>query len=156
MSGPAGPRLTTARQGMADDAHYLRIRFPNRAENLPEFGGYKVFLDLWNPLATELRACYEDLVVRNDTKCLAVFGPQGSGKTMFARKLADDFKEAKADANRGPVQPDKNNLWHKMTGGSRLAEKLVSIATINTELLLIEDNADWVTTATTWKAHHPG
>jgi hypothetical protein len=129
---------------MMSGTHYQGILFPDRAESLPQFQGYKVFLDFWDPLAKDLRAFYEGLALRRETRCLAVFGAQGSGKTLFAHKLVGDFKAAQEAANAGRVKPDENNLWHRMTGGGSMDPALVARATLSTDILHIEDNPKWV------------
>ena len=87
---------------MASGAHYQGILFPDRAESLGQYQGYKVFLDFWDPLSLELRAFYEGMALRLETRCLAVYGPQGSGKTLFANKLVSDFYFAREELSRGP------------------------------------------------------
>src|SRR5689334_22492832 len=91
------------------------ILFPERAEILreAEYQGYRVFLDFWTPLSAQLRAFYDGLVVRRDTRALLVHGPQGGGKTMFARKLASDFA---ATPSTGAIAADSDNLWHRVAG----------------------------------------
>ncbi|WP_242396196.1 hypothetical protein [Anaeromyxobacter oryzisoli] len=96
---------------------YQGIRFPERAESLQEaeYQGYRVFLNFWTPLSNQLRAFYEALILRRDTRALLVYAPQGGGKTMFARKLAADFEGTPAT---GALQADGNNLWHRVAGGT--------------------------------------
>lgn len=102
---------------MPIETNYQGILFPDRAESLQEqeYSGYRVFLDFWTPLSNKLREFYEGLALRRDTRAMLVYGPQGGGKTMFARKLASDFERTP----RGHLStPDPDNLWHRIAGGT--------------------------------------
>src|SRR5687768_13395441 len=68
-----------------------QIRYPDRAESLNDFVGYKVFFDHWKPVATHLTTLYEGLKSRKETRVLAIHAEQGGGKTLLARKLKEDF-----------------------------------------------------------------
>jgi hypothetical protein len=141
---------------MPTGAHYQGILFPERAESLAQYHGYKVFLDFWDPLSRELRAFYEGMALRGETRCLAVYGPQGGGKTLFANKLVSDFGAAREAILRGPIEIDENNLWHRMTSAGGVSPELVERATLNTEVLHIEDDREWVSRAVNWKEGRPG
>jgi hypothetical protein len=132
-------------------ASYPGIRFPDRAEALGEFAGYKIFLDPWEPLAEDLRKFYEGLAVRRESRVLAIHGSQGTGKTLFATKLRDDFVRSK-DAGAQELR-DPNNLWHRVTGGPDLSSELIAVATASSDLLLVEDQAAWVESTAEWLKH---
>lgn len=106
------------------DTGYPGLLFPDRAESFrdAEYRAYRVFLDFWTPLSAQLRHFYEGLVIRRDTRALLVFGPQGGGKTMFARKLAFD---SHATPSIGSFRPDRENLWHRIAGSDRLDAQLI-------------------------------
>jgi pantothenate kinase-related protein Tda10 len=95
------------------DQRYLGIRFPDRAEALGDFAGYRVFLDPWEPLADELRRLWEPLADRGESSILAIHGQQGAGKTLLTRKLTRDFEATRVSPT---VTPDDNNIWHRVTG----------------------------------------
>ncbi len=127
------------------NTYYQGIIFPDRAESLREnsYAAYRVFLDFWQPLADQLRAFYEPVKDRGDTRTLLVYGPQGGGKTMFARKLASDFESTPAT---GTVDPTRENLWHRISGGTqgqnaRLDGALIVAARAATSLISITDDA---------------
>lgn len=120
------------------------ILFPDRAESLrrSEYTGYRVFLDFWAPLSAQLRTFYENVVTRGDTRALLVFAPQGGGKTMFARKLATDFEATPAGTE---VEPDHDNLWHRISGGTlgagdRLAPELIRQSRQSTTVVNISND----------------
>ena len=124
---------------------YQGILFPDRAESIGDFEGYKVFLDPWDPLAALLQRFYEGLALRRETRILAVHGPQGSGKTLFARKLMDDLNATRRSPR--PIALDRNNLWHRIAGGHGMSAELVERSADKAELLVIEDDPAWVATA---------
>lgn len=127
---------------------YAGIRFPDRAESLNDFTGYKIFLEPWEPLAADLRRYYEGLALRREARVLAVHGAQGIGKTMFATQLLSDFNRTK----QGEVSPDADNLWHRVVGGADLSAEHIREATLVSDVLVIEDDAKWTKTAETWVA----
>ena len=135
---------------MATHEAYTGIRFPDRAEALPDFAGYRIFLDPWQPLADDLRAYYEGLALRRESRVLAIHGDQGTGKTLFATKLRDDFVVSKEAG--GDDTPDANNLWHRITGGPELSDALITTANTESDLLLIENEAGWVRSTADWIA----
>lgn len=124
---------------------YQGIRFPDRAESVGDFVGYKTFLEPWEPLASELRKFYEGLAIRREARILAVHGAQGTGKTMFATQLMSDFSRSKS----GQVGADPSNLWHRIVG-RELDPTLIREADLLSDLLIIEDDPKWVETARNW------
>lgn len=131
-------------------SQYQGILFPDRAESLPEFSGYKVFLDHWDGLGAELRRLYEGLALRRETRALAIFGEQGSGKTLFATKLADDIEHSRHALQKGQLASDPSNLWHRISGSTLLDYSLLEEATEKVSVHMIENNKDWVAKSTGW------
>lgn len=128
---------------------YPGIRFPDRAENLGEYDAYRVFLEPWDPLATDLRKLYEGLAVRRDTRLLAVYGPQGTGKTLFATKLVGDHEATRRAIHQDSILPDRQNLWHRIVGGrsDTPSNELIRTATERSVVAMIENEQEWVTRA---------
>ncbi|HEX8208455.1 MAG TPA: hypothetical protein VF587_20510 [Solirubrobacteraceae bacterium] len=85
---------------------------------------------------------------------LAIHSPQGTGKTLFAQKLDADFRRSDQAGNL--LTADSNNLWHRITGGVDLSRDLIFDATQRSDVLLIENNREWVTTTAEWIRHRPG
>jgi hypothetical protein len=129
---------------------YQGILFPDRAENLREFEGYKVFLEHWDSLGTDLRGLYEGLALRRDTRALAIFGEQGTGKTLFADKLADDIERTRDAWQKGQLTPESSNLWHRICGTSELDIDLIARATSRVAVHKIENTKGWVDEAVGW------
>lgn len=129
---------------------YPGIRFPDRAEALEDFEGYRVFLDPWQPIADALRPRWEAAALRGSSHIFAVHGPQGAGKTLLAKKLAADFESTKQNSNS--IQPDSNNFWHRVSGGSALEVEIIREATAKTDFLTVENNADWPKSVETFTA----
>lgn len=129
---------------------YQGILFPDRAESLPDFERYRVYLDHWKELAAELQDLYEGLALRRESRVLGIHGAQGTGKTLFATKLVNDFDRARKQLGAGVLSPDDANLWHRVTGGNVLSQALVQKATQSADLLLIENDKDWVAKTTAW------
>lgn len=130
---------------------YQGIIFPDRAENLADslYSDYRVFLEHWDILSNELRNLYEGMSLRGETHSLVVYGEQGSGKTLFARRLKNDFELCKN--NNGSKIDDKENLWARITGGSYASESLINKAIINTDIQHYENDKKWVETLKDWK-----
>lgn len=82
---------------------------------------------------------------------------RGGGKTLFARKLADDFRSTQTQLGRGEaLLPTRDNLWHRVTGSHGLSPNAIATATLQTEILSIEDDRGWVETATKWAIANKG
>lgn len=128
------PPATGYRQALYDQL----LLFPERAEYLEQrrFHGYRVRLDHWRELATEFRSAFEAVYERQSASVLLIYGPQGTGKTLFTRKLEEDFK-------RGG-EPDRDNLWHVLAGGDPLDRALLGRATQTTVLRRIEARSGWL------------
>jgi hypothetical protein len=146
-------------------AQYQGILFPDRAETLKElpYEGYRVFLDFWDPLAVQLSSFYEGVALRRDSRALLVYGPQGSGKTLLARKVADDYASTlKELAGGGKLEPDPENLWHRVTGGSlgrpgtRMSAEAITVATRGTTVREIENDKEWAKKAVEWQRAQAG
>ncbi|MGK8709817.1 hypothetical protein ACRS5L_25770 [Metapseudomonas otitidis] len=124
---------------------YQGILFPDRAEDIhqPSYNSYRIFLDFWQPLANKLRDLYEPVFLRGTTRILLIHAPQGGGKTMFATKLANDFKST---TNQKPITASKENLWHRISGGTdgytaKLDENLINGATNTTSVINITNDS---------------
>lgn len=127
---------------------YQGIVYPDRAESIRDFPSYRVFLDHWNNLSTALGERFEGVVLRGESRVLAVHGEQGRGKTLFAQQLAKDFETTKTSLRTGiPISHfEESNLWHRIAGGLENDPILVSRATSGTDCIHIEDDDDWLKT----------
>jgi hypothetical protein len=132
------------------EEEYQGILFPDRAENLKDFDAYKVFLEHWDSLGVELGMLYEGLALRRDTRILAVFGEQGSGKTLFATQLEAGVERTKEAIRSANLKPDSTNLWHRVCGGAKLSPSLIEKSSARVAVHMVENNSKWVDAATAW------
>jgi hypothetical protein len=132
----------------AQDALYERLlRFPERAEYL-DFNdprGYRVRLEHWGALSSVFRRTYEMVYERQSAAVLLVHGDQGTGKTLFARKLALDFEKSRA----GVRAVDRENLWHVLTGGEPPDLATVQEATLQSDVKELRSDPGWLAAART-------
>lgn len=127
--------------------NYQGIIFPDRAESIPNFPSYRVFLDHWNGLSTALGERFEGVALRGESRVLAVHGEQGRGKTLFAQQLAKDFDATRVNfrSSTGTLPFEESNLWHRIAGGLEKDPALVWRATNSAECIHIEDEENWLT-----------
>lgn len=115
------------------------LLFPDRAENLERFSAYKVRFEHWLPLSEQFKACFREVYERGNSAILLIHGEQGSGKTLFARRIQDDFRRCKA----GELGSVRDNLWHALVGDSNSPE-VVAAATKEATVRTIETKAGWL------------
>lgn len=136
---------------------YQELLFPNRAEFLESYTSYKVFLDHWDPLAEALRLKFQTVATRKETQILGLYGPQGSGKTLLARKLEADFNEARVSLHsKTDLQFSPDNIWHRIAGGPHQDHRLIREATSIATVRKIEDDAKWLSTLASNDARSSG
>jgi hypothetical protein len=92
------------------------LLFPERAEYLVQarFRRYQIHLDHWRDLSREFRLAFEAVYVRKSARILLVHGLQGTGKSLFVRKVEDDFQAIA----RGSTLDERENLWLVLAGGA--------------------------------------
>ncbi|MFV8751210.1 hypothetical protein ACNOYE_11760 [Nannocystaceae bacterium ST9] len=95
---------------------YMVLQFPDRAENLRQYSGYEVHLEHWQPLSDSFMRRFQEVYERGNSAVLLVHGPQGSGKTLFGLRLAEDYeRQMKSESS----EPQSDNLWHVLVGGEQ-------------------------------------
>lgn len=128
---------------------YKRILFPDRAEDIrfnPRFkSSYRIYLDHWDEFIAFLKTSFERVVVRNSSYALAIYGPQGVGKTLLADKLKNDYDITKEQIQKNDLIYNKNNLWHRIVTQQGKDLQELTFITNNTDLIDATDNRDWVT-----------
>lgn len=129
-------------------ATYPGIRFPDRAEALGDFDGYRVFLDPWAPIADAIRPHWEAAARRGASHIFAIHGPQGAGKTLLTRKLGADFESSKSSL--ATLTPDPSNFWHRVSGGAEFDASLIRDATAETDFQVVPNQKTWLTSADTF------
>ncbi len=114
--------------------------FPDRAENLGQFAAYDVDMEHWKSLSAVFRRTFQSVYERGSSAILLVHGAQGTGKTLFSRRLEQDFKKA----TDGAPSPDKKNLWHTLVGDDPPTRATIETATQDSVLRRIEPNSGWL------------
>lgn len=137
------------------EEEFQGISFPERAESISSemFSDYKVFLEHWDILSTEIKLLFEGMSLRGQTKAACIHGYQGTGKTLFSKRFFSDFEKAKSKIDSIDTE---NNLWHRITCGNTDSLELVKRSTQNTSILSIEDDPKWVETLIRWKEGNKG
>lgn len=118
------------------------LLFPERAEylNHSNYSAYRMQLDHWRDLSSIFRRAFQAVYERQSASVLLVHGDQGTGKTAFTRKLAIDF----AHSRKGVRTPDRDNLWHVLTGGDSLDLQTIQEATKTTDVTVIPPKTGWL------------
>jgi SpoVK/Ycf46/Vps4 family AAA+-type ATPase len=123
------------------------LLFPERAEylNHANYSAYRMQLDHWRDLSSIFRRAFQAVYERQSASVLLVHGDQGTGKTAFSRKLAADFELS----GKGVRSPDRDNLWHVLTGGDPLDLQTIQEATRTTDVTVITPKAGWLAETST-------
>jgi hypothetical protein len=118
------------------------LLFPDRAENLGQFASYDVDLAHWQTLSALFRHTFRGVYERGASAVLLVHGGQGTGKTLFSRRLAEDFERTA----KGSYEPDKKNLWHTLVGDDPMLRATIEAATVRSVLQRVAPASDWLKT----------
>lgn len=124
------------------DELYQLLLFPERAEYLEQarFERYQIHLEHWSELSTEFRRAFEAVYMRKSARVLLVHGPQGTGKTLFTRRVEIDFNRVR-DKTR---DDEHKNLWTVLAGGEGRDRSVSEQAARTTELRRIEARSGWL------------
>jgi hypothetical protein len=123
-------------------AYAQLLLFPERAEylNQDQYENYRIRLDHWRELSSEFRRAFQAVYERKSASVLLVHGEQGTGKTLFTRKLEEGFETAR----RGIQTADPHNLWHVLSGGDPVALSLVREVTPRTVVRRVAPESEWL------------
>lgn len=116
------------------------LLFPDRAENLGQFSAYDVDLEHWKSLSAVFRQTFRTVYERGASAVLLVHGAQGTGKTLFSRRLVQDFEKARG----GILDPDDKNLWHTLVGDDPPTRATIDKATQSSVLRRVEPTSGWL------------
>jgi hypothetical protein len=116
------------------------LRFPERAENLGQFSTYEVDLEHWKSLSVVFRQTFQTIYERGSSAILLVHGAQGTGKTLFSRRLEQDYQKA----TKGSLSPDSKNLWHTLVGEEPPTRATIETATANSVLRRVDPSSGWL------------
>lgn len=127
---------------------YNRILFPNRAEDLrynERFQhSYRIYLDHWDDFLQFLTNSLQKVIVRDSSHALAIYGPQGAGKTLFTDKLINDFQRIRSDIQRNEENYFPENIWQKMVMKSAKDFATLKEVTRRCEFIDITDKENWL------------
>jgi hypothetical protein len=101
---------------------------------------YDVDLEHWKSLSAVFRETFRTVYERGSSAVLLVHGAQGTGKTLFSRRLAQDFEKA----TKGALEPDETNLWHTLVGDDPATRATIEKATQSSALRRVEPNREWL------------
>lgn len=118
---------------------YDVLQYPERAEYLEQYATYDVDLDHWRVLSTAFQKAFQTVFVRRSSAILLVHGAQGSGKTLFSKRLQEDFDKAR----KGPWTPNQENLWHTLVRDDHGHPETIRHATESSLLRRIEAKSGW-------------
>lgn len=121
------------------NALYEILLYPDRAENLGQFSAYDVDLGHWKSLSAIFRDTFRGVYERRSSAILLVHGAQGTGKTLFSRRLVQDFERAQA-----LIEPDPHNLWHTLVGDDPPTRTTIATATQGSLLERVEPTSGWL------------
>lgn len=140
--GRPGPGRSGVSSSPGSTLYSQLLLFPERAEFLDhlKYSAYRMQLDHWRDLSSVFRRAFQAVYERQSASVLLVHGDQGTGKTAFTRKLAADF----ADSRNGVHAPDRENLWHVLTGGLPLDLQTIQEATKTTDVTVIAPQTGWL------------
>ena len=118
------------------------LLFPERAEylNQDQYENYRIRLDHWRDLSSEFRRAFQAVYERKSASVLLVHGEQGTGKTLFTRKLEEGFEAAR----KGIPIADPHNLWHVLSGGDPVDSSLVREVTPRTVVRRVAPESEWL------------
>lgn len=135
-------RRSSAASPKARALYQQLLLFPERAEYLEQarFERYRVHLEHWRELSTEFRLGFEAVYERKSARILLVHGRQGTGKSLFARKVQDDFAAVKD----GRVTDDQQNLWLVLAGGEPMEREVGEHAARTTVLKRVQAQTGWL------------
>lgn len=128
---------------------YDELEFPPKAEylDLAEYVNYQVDIAHWKEISAQFQKVFRQVYARRSAAVLLVYGPQGSGKSLFCMRLLKDYKNTSEEKDRGGCIPNlKDNLWHVLVATTDPEEDKIREATANTTLEKVDDqNSSWLT-----------
>jgi hypothetical protein len=108
---------------------YDELEYPEKAEYLSQYKNYRVDIEHWKELSDRFGKAYRGVYMRGSARILLVYGPKGTGKSLFCRRLRDDYETARTGHPVGgsvsasaPALPARDNLWHAFMAASRPTE----------------------------------
>ncbi|WP_037291099.1 hypothetical protein [Saccharibacillus sacchari] len=127
---------------------YNRISFPNRAEDMryneKYQHSYRIYLDHWDSFLAFLSDSLQKVVSRDSSHALAIYGPQGAGKTLFSDKLENDFLKVRKAIQRNELEYRNDNIWQKIVMRNPKDLGILERITRTCEFINITDKQNWL------------
>lgn len=120
---------------------YDKLDFPQRAEYLSGYKNYQVDITHWRDLSAQFAQTFRRVYTRRSAAVLLVYGPMGSGKSLFCRRLVEDYDRSRGEPSKqddGDCRPDvQNNLWHSLIAANDPTEEQIREVTKETKVELV-------------------
>lgn len=120
---------------------YDELEFPQRAEYLNEYNNYKVEISHWKNLCIQVGKQFRTVFQTRSAAVILLHGPMGSGKSLFCKRLFEDFQRTKGDSSKEiapQYKPDlSSNLWHAMIASAEPSEEQIREVTRSSRVLQV-------------------
>lgn len=124
----------------------IGLRYPKRAERLGrrEYDDYRVFPEFWTELLVRMAEGVRKLVANDAVNILGIYGPQGTGKTLFARQVQLDFVDLRGTREDPGPDERQRNTWFSIAGGRDKDWERTTLITGQVQLKDLTGDANWV------------
>lgn len=108
-----------------------------------QYEDYRVFTEFWDALLADMGEAVRTLVANDSVHIIAIHGPQGAGKTLFARQLQQDFAAVASASQPLRGHELKGNTWAQIAGGRTLSWGRVEEISNEIRMHELNGESDW-------------
>lgn len=123
---------------------YDELEFPRRAEYLDEYINYKVEITHWKDLCLHLGKQFRTVYQTRSAAVILVHGPMGSGKSLFCKRMLEDYNRTTGDLKKQIPPQNKpelqTNLWHALVAAADPTEEQIRETTQKSRVLQVSAN----------------